>query len=51
MVNKKDNEIKECSIILDLPTHLSFPVIYNVDGEIYVHPENSASGGELHLSV
>lgn len=24
MVNKKDNEIKECSIILDLPTHLSF---------------------------
>ena len=45
MVNKKDNEIKECSIILDLPTHLSFPVIYHVDGEIYVHPENSASGG------
>ena len=44
MVNKKDNEIKECSIILDLPTHLSFPVIYHVDGEIYVHPENSASG-------
>lgn len=45
MVDKKYNEIKECSIILDLPTHLSFPVIYHVDGEIYVHPENSASGG------
>lgn len=45
LVNKEDNEIKECSIILDLPTHLSFPVIYHVDGEIYVHPENSASGG------
>lgn len=44
VVDKKDNEIKECSIILDLPTHLSFPVIYHVDGEIYVHPENSASG-------
>ena len=44
LVNKEDNEIKECSIILDLPTHLSFPVIYHVDGEIYVHPENSASG-------
>lgn len=44
LVNKEDNEIKECSIILDLPTHLSFPVIYRVDGEIYVHPENSASG-------
>lgn len=44
VVEKKDNEIKECSIILDLPTHLSFPAIYRCDGNIYVHPENSASG-------
>lgn len=44
MVDKKDNKIIECSIILDLPTHLSFPAIYRVDGEVYVHPENSASG-------
>lgn len=44
LVNKKDNRIKECSIILDLPTHLSFPAIYRVDGVVYVHPENSASG-------
>lgn len=44
VVDKDDNEIKECSIILDLPTHLSFPVIYRVDDEIFVHPENSASG-------
>ncbi len=44
LVEKKNNEIKECSIILDLPTHLSFPVIYRVNGVIYVHPENSASG-------
>lgn len=43
-VNKKNNKIIECSIILDLPTHLSFPVIYRVDGGVYVHPENSASG-------
>lgn len=43
-VSKKDNEIKECSIILERPTHLSFPTIYRVDGEVYVHPENSASG-------
>lgn len=43
-VRKKDNRIVECSIILDLPTHLSFPVIYRIDGVIYVHPENSASG-------
>ena len=44
LVDKGNNEIKECSVILDLPTHLSFPVIYRVDNEIYVHPENSASG-------
>jgi hypothetical protein len=44
LVEKKNNEIKECSIILDLPTHLSFPVIYRVNDIIYVHPENSASG-------
>ena len=43
-VNKKDNKIVECSIILDLPTHLSFPAVYRTGGEIYVHPENSASG-------
>ena len=34
MVDKKDNKIIECSIILDLPTHLSFPAIYRVDGEV-----------------
>ena len=32
-------------IILELPTHLSFPVIYQKDGEVYVMPENSKSGG------
>lgn len=32
-------------IILELPTHLSFPVITRVNGKIYVHPENSASEG------
>lgn len=46
-VRKKDNRIVECSIILDLPTHLSFPVIYRIDGEVYVHPENSASGASF----
>ena len=43
-ISKKDKKIVVCSIILDLPTHLSFPVIYHVGGEVYVHPENSASG-------
>lgn len=43
-VCKKNNTIVECSIILELPTHLSFPVIYRENNEIFVHPENSASG-------
>ena len=47
IVDKKNDKIIDCSIILDLPTHLSFPVIYRVDGEVYVHPENSASGASF----
>ena len=31
-------------IILDLPTHLSFPFIERKDGKVYISPENSASG-------
>lgn len=44
LVNKKNDLIEDLSIILELPTHLSFPAIYRIDGNIYVHPENSASG-------
>ena len=43
-VDKSSNRIVECSIILDLPTHLSFPAIYWIDGKVYVHPENFSSG-------
>lgn len=32
-------------IILDLPTHLSFPFIQRENGKAYICPENSASGG------
>ena len=46
-VDKTSKKIVECSIILDLPTHLSFPVIYRMDSEVYVHPENSASGASF----
>lgn len=36
-------EEKYFSIILDLPTHLSFPFIHRKDGKVYIIPENSAS--------
>lgn len=43
-ISKPDYVIRECTIVLERDTHLSFPAIYRHDGEIYVHPENSASG-------
>lgn len=44
IVDKRKDVITDCIIILELPTHLSFPAIYRIDGKIYVHPENYASG-------
>lgn len=44
IIDKRTDAITECSIILERPTHLSFPAIYRFDNKIYVHPENSASG-------
>ena len=38
-------EVEDCKIILDLPTHLSFPMIWRENGNIYVCPENYKSGG------
>lgn len=43
-IDTNTNIITDCKIILDLKTHLSFPVIYRVNETIYVHPENSESG-------
>lgn len=45
VISKQTNKIEKLSIILEKDTHLSFPVIYRIDGNVYVHPENSASGG------
>lgn len=43
-IDKHKDRITDCNIILEEPTHLSFPAIYRIDGKIYVHPENYASG-------
>lgn len=37
-------EISRLKVILQLPTHLSFPYIWQEDGEIYIMPENVESG-------
>lgn len=43
-ISKENYTIVDCTIILELDTHLSFPVIYRIADDVYVHPENSASG-------
>lgn len=44
VIDRKTYEEKDFEIILDLPTHLSFPFIIRQNGKVYVMPENSASG-------
>lgn len=44
IIDRKTYELRSWNIILDLPTHLSFPRIVRRDNKIYVHPENNRSG-------
>lgn len=44
VVDRKTYKLKSWKIILDLPTHLSFPAIIRRNGKVYIYPENSASG-------
>ncbi len=43
-VDRKSWTVTDCKIILDLDTHLSFPMIWVENGHVYVCPENYASG-------
>lgn len=44
VIDRKTYEEKCFEIILELPTHLSFPFIIRQNGKVYLIPENSASG-------
>ena len=44
IVNREKWTVEDCKIILDLPTHLSFPMIWREDGNVFVCPENYKSG-------
>ena len=44
VIDRKTYEEKDFEIILDLPTHLSFPFILRQNNKVYILPENSASG-------
>lgn len=45
IIDREKWEVADCKVLLDLPTHLSFPMIMIEKGEVYVCPENNASGG------
>lgn len=43
VVDRKSMSIVEEKIVLDLPTHLSFPIYYREGDNVYIYPENSES--------
>ena len=43
-IDRNSYRLLSYKIILDLPTHLSFPFIERKNGKVYISPENSASG-------
>ena len=45
IIDRTTFSIKNEIVLLDLETHLSFPAILRKGSEIYVYPENAASGG------
>lgn len=46
-INRNTCRLVRRKVLLDLPSHLSFPFIYRTEADIYVIPENSESG-KLH---
>lgn len=44
VIDRSSLQLSESHVILELPTHLSYPFILRKEEKIYVLPENSASG-------
>lgn len=44
IISRKTKELIERSLILELPTHLSYPNPIVCNGKTYIYPENSQSG-------
>ncbi len=47
-ISKKDCSLFDNKTILDLPSHLSFPIYMISGNHIYVYPENGASGKTMY---
>ena len=48
IIDKKEFELKQKDVVLEFPTHLSFPAILRNEEGIFIYPENGESG-ELNL--
>ena len=44
-IDRNTYRLLNYNIVLDLPTHLSFPFVWREKEKVYICPENSASGG------
>lgn len=44
VIDRQTYKLLEMVILLDLPTHLSFPFIYRKGADVFIIPENSKSG-------
>lgn len=44
IIGRHSYELLSMEVLLDLPTHLSFPFIYRKGDSVYIIPENSQSG-------
>ena len=43
VIGRRTMELKDVKIILELDTHLSFPIIIRKEGRVFIYPENSAA--------
>lgn len=43
-IDRYTMELKQLDVILDLDTHLSFPIIERKDSEVFIYPENGEAG-------
>lgn len=43
-IDRASFEITSRKVLLEIPTHLSFPAMWRKDGHIYVYPESAKSG-------
>lgn len=48
IIDRNTLELKHKDVVLEQPTHLSFPAIIRQDGKIYIYPENGESN-ELNI--